>query len=53
MYVHDVHFGILGLVVNEELMSTVTYDLEIWQSIVEEPFLQLKTAQRDLVKVLK
>lgn len=30
MYVHDVHFGILGLEVNEELMSTVTCDLEIW-----------------------
>lgn len=52
MCVHDAHFGILGLVVNE-LMTTIMYGWEIWLSHIEDALLQFNSDQKDLVKVLK
>lgn len=52
MCVHDAHFGILGLVVNE-LMTTIIYGWEIWLSHIEDALLQFNSDQKDLVKVLK
>lgn len=52
MCVHDAHFGILGLVVNE-LMTAIIYGWEVWLSDIENALPRFKSGQKDLVKVLK